>query len=144
MSKKTEVEAAEKAAPEVIDQSRPVSEALAKDEAASEAVVKSPGTRVSLGAIEDHIGNVAFMSVAGFAEFANGGKDIDAGIAPSMQATTICVITTKNGFSVVGLAAPVDPLNFDRELGRKFAYEDAVRKLWPILGYAKRVELQAR
>lgn len=143
MSKKTEAEAVEKTA-EKIDQSKPDSESLAKTEAESAAVVKSPSTRVSLGAIENHIANVAFMSGHGFAEFANGGTDVNQEIAPSLQATTLCLVTTKNGFSVVGIAAPVDPVNFDRELGRKFAYEDAVRKLWPLLGYAKRVELAAR
>lgn len=142
MSKKIETETTPAKAP--LEQTAPASEALAQDEAASAAVVKSPGTRVSLGAIEDHIANVAFMTAHAFAEFANGGRDVKQDIAPSLQATTLCLITTKNGFSVIGVAAPVDPINYDAELGRKFAYEDAVRKLWPLLGYAKRVELAAR
>lgn len=48
---------------------------------------------------------------------------------------TICALTVANGFVVLGQSAPADPCNFDAELGRKFAREDAVRKLWPLEGY---------
>ena len=49
---------------------------------------------------------------------------------------TICMITTENGFVAIGESAPADPLNYDAALGRKFAYEQAVRKLWPLEAYA--------
>lgn len=122
----------------------PHSEALQADEDASAAAVKNPGNRVSLGNIKDHIANVAYMTGHAFAEFANGGQDLPQTIAPSLQATTVALVTLQNGFSAVGLSCPVDPQNFDAELGKKFAYEDAVRKLWPVLGYAKKLELAAR
>lgn len=48
---------------------------------------------------------------------------------------TICVATCLNGYKLVGKSAPVDPANFNEELGREFALEDAERQLWPILGY---------
>jgi len=51
---------------------------------------------------------------------------------------TICVLSLENGFSLVGKAAPADPTNFDLELGKKFAYEDALRQLWPLEGYLLR------
>jgi hypothetical protein len=57
---------------------------------------------------------------------------------PSM---TICVLRMENGYVVVGKAAPADPENFNEDLGRKFAYEDAVRQLWPLEGYALRERL---
>jgi hypothetical protein len=40
-----------------------------------------------------------------------------------------------NGFSVQGRAPVVDPKNFDIEIGRKIAREDAIDKLWLLEGY---------
>lgn len=56
---------------------------------------------------------------------------------------TICVVTMANGYMVVGKSAPADAGNFNAELGRKFAREDAVRQLWPLEGYALREKLAA-
>jgi len=49
---------------------------------------------------------------------------------------TICIVVMKSGFSVVGKSAPADPENYNKELGKQFSYEDAVRQLWPLEGYA--------
>jgi hypothetical protein len=54
---------------------------------------------------------------------------------------TLCVLTMQNGFYVVGESAPASPANFDAELGRKFAYENAIRQLWKLEGYALREQL---
>lgn len=51
---------------------------------------------------------------------------------------TICLITMENGFVVLGKSAPADPQNFDADLGKKFAYEDAMRQLWVLEGYLLR------
>jgi len=48
---------------------------------------------------------------------------------------TICNILLKNGYSVRGESACVDPVNFNAELGKKLAYDDAFRKLWPLFGF---------
>jgi len=48
---------------------------------------------------------------------------------------------TRNGFTLIGKSAPASPDNFDPVLGRKLAYEDAVRQLWPLMGYALRDKL---
>lgn len=60
-----------------------------------------------------------------------------------LRLLSICILVMKNGFAVIGKSAPASPANFDRELGRKFAYEDAVRQLWPLMGYALRDKLAA-
>lgn len=54
---------------------------------------------------------------------------------------TLCIIKMQNGFYVVGESAPASPANFDAELGRKFAYENAIRQLWKLEGYALREQL---
>lgn len=53
---------------------------------------------------------------------------------------TICIVTLMNGFSVVGKSAPMSRDNFDVEKGRQFAYDDAVRQIWPLMAYAALTE----
>jgi hypothetical protein len=52
--------------------------------------------------------------------------------------TTVCCLILRNGFTVIGESACASPENFDAELGRKIALEDAKRKIWPLMGYALR------
>lgn len=48
---------------------------------------------------------------------------------------THCVITLPCGYTVTGESACVDPANYNKELGEKYALEQAVDKLWPLEGY---------
>jgi hypothetical protein len=54
---------------------------------------------------------------------------------------TVCVLTMKNGFHVVGESACASPENFDAEVGRKAARENARQKCWALLGYELRTKL---
>lgn len=56
-------------------------------------------------------------------------------------AMTVCCITLRNGFMVIGESAPASPRNFDAELGRKIARENARRRIWALEGYALRSKL---
>lgn len=56
---------------------------------------------------------------------------------------TICILRMQNGFYVVGESAPASAANFDAELGRQFARENAIRQLWKLEGYALRDRLAA-
>ena len=49
---------------------------------------------------------------------------------------TVCCLILRNGFTVVGESACVDPNNFDVELGRKIARSKAREMIWPLEGYA--------
>jgi Phage protein (N4 Gp49/phage Sf6 gene 66) family len=60
-----------------------------------------------------------------------------------LRLLSVCILVMKNGFVVIGKSAPASPENFNAELGREFAYEDAVRQLWPLMGYALRDRLAA-
>ena len=51
------------------------------------------------------------------------------------ERTTICMLTLDNGFTVRGESSCVCRENFDTALGQKYAREDAVRKVWPLLGF---------
>ncbi len=59
----------------------------------------------------------------------------------ALKLLSICIVVMKNGFTVIGKSAPASPANFNAELGRKLAYEDAVRQLWPLMGFALRERL---
>lgn len=56
----------------------------------------------------------------------------------SIPHMTIAVVLLKNGYALQGMSAPADPANFNLEKGREFAYEDALRKLWPLEAYVMR------
>lgn len=61
--------------------------------------------------------------------------------AASHHLLTLCILTMKNGFTIIGKSAPASAENFDAEKGRRFAYEDAINQLWPLEGYALRERL---
>ena len=54
---------------------------------------------------------------------------------------TFCVLTLRNGFTVTGESACASPENFDAEIGRKIARQNAVQKIWPLMGYELRSKL---
>ena len=48
---------------------------------------------------------------------------------------TFCVLVLENGFTVTGESSCASPENFDPEIGRKIARENAVNKVWMLEGY---------
>lgn len=49
--------------------------------------------------------------------------------------TTICNLYLQNGFTVRGESACVTIENYNKEIGEKIAYENAVDKVWQLEGY---------
>lgn len=110
-----------------------MSDSLKVTDAASAAVAVAP--RVSLADIEGAIACRYDIT---------GAHAIGDNVFPEnahLDKLSICILVMKNGFTVIGKAAPASPENFNRDLGKKFAYEDAVRQLWPLMGYALRDRL---
>lgn len=108
---------------------------IEESDKAAAAVAKAP--RVSLKDIE-----AAIDSRYDF----NAGVAIANGVGipaahESLDVLSICLLVMKNGFTVIGKSAPASADNYDMELGIQFAYEDAVRQLWPLMGYALREKL---
>lgn len=56
-------------------------------------------------------------------------------------ALTICALKLKNGFLVTGESVAVSRENFNAELGRKIAREQARNKIWAFEGYLLRERL---
>ena len=52
-----------------------------------------------------------------------------------LELLTICVIVLKNGFTVLGASACASPENFNEEIGRKIAKENAQSEIWKLEGY---------
>jgi hypothetical protein len=56
------------------------------------------------------------------------------GHAP-LERLTFCVLILSNGYTVTGESACVSPENFDAELGRRIARQNAIDKCWPLFGF---------
>lgn len=73
--------------------------------------------------------------------------DIDATIVKEMfwhppgTTLTVCVLILRNGFNVTGESAAASPENFNGEIGRKIARENARNKIWALEGYLLRQKL---
>lgn len=48
---------------------------------------------------------------------------------------TFCVLVLDNGFTVTGESACASHENFDAEMGRKVARQNAISKIWALEGY---------
>ena len=79
-------------------------------------IAGQPGEKVTKKDIDEKIDEVGYL------------------IIPN-STVTICSITMKNGFNVIGKSACVDPGNFNKELGEQLAFKDAYRQLWALEGY---------
>ena len=62
----------------------------------------------------------------------------------SLGLLTFCVLILSNGFTVTGESACASAENFDAEIHRKIARAKAVKKIWPLMGYALKVRLHER
>ncbi|EOY5443408.1 Gp49 family protein [Cronobacter dublinensis] len=56
-------------------------------------------------------------------------------VHPAELLLTFCVLVLRNGFTVTGESACASPENFDAEIWRKIARENAVNKIWLLEGY---------
>jgi len=59
----------------------------------------------------------------------------------ALSLLTFCVLVLRNGFTVTGESACASPENFDAEIGRRIARQNAVTKIWPLEGYALKQRL---
>ena len=62
----------------------------------------------------------------------------------SLGLLTFCVMVLKNGFTVTGESACASPENFDPEIGRKIARDNAVNKIWALEGYLLKQKLSEK
>lgn len=72
---------------------------------------------------------------------ANEPWNAGAYMPASLKLLTFCVLVLRNGFTVTGESACASPENFNAEIGRRIARENAVQKIWPLLGFRLRDKL---
>lgn len=58
--------------------------------------------------------------------------------------TTVCQLFMENGYTIIGTSGCVDPTKFNKALGEKYSYEDAINKAWPLEGYLLAEEILQR
>ena len=83
-------------------------------------------------------------NIAGEYYFTAGAATVASAIPEHFQTLdllTFCVLVLRNGFTVTGESACASPENFDAEIGRKIARQNAVQKIWPLMGYALKERL---
>jgi hypothetical protein len=56
--------------------------------------------------------------------------------------STVCQLALISGHTVVGFSSCVSIENYNEELGNKIARENAVREIWPLMGYELSCRLQ--
>ena len=72
----------------------------------------------------------------------DGETKVSAHLSPRpLGLLTFCVLVLQNGFTVTGESACASPEKFDAALGRKIARQNAVQKVWPLMGYELRSKL---
>lgn len=103
--------------------------------------------RITPADIEANITRAFYFTAAQGAEKAardNGSYaagEPHEGVALSLL--TFCVLILRNGFTVTGESACASPENFNAEIGRRIARENAVAKVLPLMGYELRSKLAA-
>ena len=94
--------------------------------------------RVTPADIEANIAGEYYFTAA---DGIRGANDLECESGDPLTLLTFCVLQLKNGFTVTGESACASPENFDAEIGRKIARQNAINKVWPLMGYELRSKL---
>lgn len=95
--------------------------------------------RITRDAIEANVASENYFTAFDAVKYNANGPIVSPDDA--LKCLTFCVLVLKNGFMVTGESACASPENFNAELGRKIARENAMQKLWPLMGYALKQQL---
>ena len=112
---------------------QPHSPALQADEDLSARSATHP--RVTIDDLKANVAELWYVNAGDAVEFTANGPNSVPHEHP-LRLMTLAFVVTRSGFVVVGKSAPASPENFNEVKGRQFAYEDAIRQLWPLMGYA--------
>ena len=88
--------------------------------------------RITPDDIEANISSEHYFTAA---DGIRGANDLECESGDPLTLLTFCVIELRNGFTVTGESACASPENFDADIGRKIARQNAVAKIWPLMGY---------
>lgn len=113
------------------------------DDSAIEAEIKAKGLtapRITPAALEANIASEHYFTAYGGAKYGRITRD-EPKDSEALKLLTFCVLVLRNGFTVTGESACASPENFDADVGRKIARQNAVNKVWPLMGYELKTRL---
>lgn len=102
--------------------------------------------RITPADLQANIASVHYFTAGdGYAGSASLTVEEGETITPpgQLDLLTFCVLILRNGFTVTGESACASPENFDAEIGRKIARQNAEQKIWPLMGYELKQRLHA-
>lgn len=91
--------------------------------------------RVTPQSIEDVIVSEHYFTAAEGCSGRCNMSVLPSGWVEPLNLLTFCVLVLENDYTVTGESACASPENFDPEIGRKIARQNAVSKIWPLEGY---------
>lgn len=111
----------------------------AQQDASVEQLIQAKGKtapRITPADLQANIASEWYFTAAQGARI--GGTELHP-----LDLLTFCVLVLRNGFTVTGESACASPENFDAEIGRKIARQNAEQKIWPLMGYELKSRLSA-
>lgn len=111
------------------------------DDSAIEQLIVAKGKTAPRVTPADLAANIASEHYFTAGDGVNGAYGSMREAPQSLGLLTFCVLVLRNGFTVTGESACASPENFDAEIGKKIARENAVQKIWPLMGYALKQSL---
>lgn len=108
---------------------------------AIEQEIKAKGLTAPRIKPEDIEANIVGEHYFTAADGIRGSNELECEQGDPLALLTFCVLELRNGFTVTGESACASPENFDAEVGRKIARQNAVSKIWPLLGFALKQKL---
>ena len=107
-----------------------------------EIIAKSlTAPRVTPADVEANIASAVYFTAFDGFQGSDATEDESLATCDTLRLLTFCVLVLRNGFTVTGESACASPENFDAEIGRKIARQNAVQKIWPLMGYELRTKL---
>ena len=104
-----------------------------------------PKVKVELADVEAAIA-YEFCITAFASQFPDGyfPRSMSTEVVDALRRFTTCYIVLKNGFIVSGTNACVHSDTWDPELGKQYARDDALDKVWFLLGYELKTTLMEK
>ncbi len=110
---------------------------LSTEEIEALSAANATAPRISMTDIENNIMGVFYQTGDHLLDHAEM-KDTtytDTTVVERARLMTICTILMKNGYMVIGHSTPASAENYSFDLGKKFAYDNAFRQLYPLMGF---------
>lgn len=96
---------------------------------------------ISSPEVKDCIKAVYYLNAQEAVDNALAEFGMEASYGDDLKVLTICIAVLRNGFTIIGKSACVDPAIYDAEIGRKIAYADACRQAESYTGFLRKQDM---